>query len=203
MFACRCLLAGIVSALAVAVPESVRACSCAQVSVETAAAEASALFEGRVISIRPDTQGVVRIRATVVRKWRGAETETVDLLTASSGARCGYGFRESQSYLIYAHSQPSGDLGVSLCSRTRPIEEAGEDLAFLGEGVVPVNPTVEDPEYQAPRATTDPGAGGCASCAIAARRVSAHPGLALVLCFLLLQRRSLGVGARLNSRAPA
>ena len=49
------------------------------------------------------------------------------------GTACGYGFEPAKSYLVYA-SATDGALSTNLCSRTRPMAQAAEDLAVLGMG---------------------------------------------------------------------
>src|SRR5690606_22193376 len=58
--------------------------------------------------------------------------------TNSSSAACGYTFEKNTSYLVYAR-ESEGRLHVSLCSRTRPMAEAADDLVVLGAGATPVH----------------------------------------------------------------
>jgi hypothetical protein len=56
---------------------------------------------------------------------------------------CGYNFARAQQYLVYAIVGPRSGakdtyLVTSLCSRTRGLATASEDLAFLGAGQKPV-----------------------------------------------------------------
>ena len=64
--------------------------------------------------------------------WKKARCGTVVIQTPSDSAMCGFGFEVGKSYLIYADMQ-KGKLSTNLCSRTSTIEEAGEDVAALGE----------------------------------------------------------------------
>jgi len=121
------------------------ACKCMLPAVDAAREDAAALFEGRVLAIEQqgDDPGAVngkqRVTLAVVRSWKGLERdERIDVYTNGSSAACGYMFEKSTSYLIYA-SEHDGKLSVSLCSRTRPIADAAEDLALLGAGATPVN----------------------------------------------------------------
>jgi hypothetical protein len=72
------------------------------------------------------------VEIQVDRSWKKARCGTVVVQTPSDSAMCGFGFEVGKSYLIYADMQ-KGKLSTNLCSRTRTIEEAGEDLAALGE----------------------------------------------------------------------
>jgi MYXO-CTERM domain-containing protein len=116
------------------------ACSCEPQTVEQAKQDAVAIFQGRVTAIvaapasGPDALPEKSVTLEVARRWRGVKGQgTVTLRTAESGATCGYGFVLGTSYLIYAAGEPA-KLEVHSCSRTRPVSDAGEDLAALGEG---------------------------------------------------------------------
>jgi len=178
-------------------PARARACSCATQTREQAFESAAAVFEGRVIEItrskaRPDG-GPPRVRVTllVVRAWKGVQTERMTVLTAGDEAACGFGFREGESYLVYA--QKGGSLpGVSLCSRTRPMAEAGEDIDAMGIGEVPVQPSASREEKRAfsPDAVPEPRPAGCASCAVASSRSgTAAWTMGFVVAFGLAMRR--------------
>ena len=95
----------------------------------------------------------------------------VRVLTNSSGAACGRKYTKGGTYLIYA-SMRDNAIHDSLCSRTRTLESATDDLAVLGEGAVPVSrggagrpgpPPSEDstpgqvPTDSGPAGTVDPG----------------------------------------------
>jgi hypothetical protein len=68
----------------------------------------------------------------VLRVWKGTLGRSVVLRTANDGASCGYPFAVHESYLVFTR-----DRSVSLCSRTKPIADATEDLAALGDGHPP------------------------------------------------------------------
>jgi hypothetical protein len=72
------------------------------------------------------------VRFSVVTAWRGVDTREVTVSTHRSSAMCGYPFQEGEEYLVYARGGEG--LTVSLCSRTAPLADAGEDLAALGAG---------------------------------------------------------------------
>jgi hypothetical protein len=168
---------------------SAQACSCVTQTREQAFESAAAVFEGRVTEItrsKPDAEngsGRLLVSMLVVRAWKGVEVERVTVLTAGDGAACGYGFRQGESYLVYAY-QGGAQPKVSLCSRTRPVAEAGEDLDALGMGVVPVQPvpTKEEKRAFSPDALPGPRPAGCASCAVS----SAKPQQAWISSLLLV-----------------
>jgi hypothetical protein len=67
-----------------------------------------------------------------VVSFRGIEASVVSVVTAGSGPACGYEFKESDRYLVYATRAADGKgLTTSICSRTRVLAEAGEDVRFL------------------------------------------------------------------------
>ena len=42
-----------------------------------------------------------------------------------------YRFQQGERYLVYAWTLPNGSLTTDCCRRTRPLDQAAEDLAFL------------------------------------------------------------------------
>jgi len=145
-----------------------RACQCVEVSPEAASSRAAAVFEGQVISIGEANEGPSRITFNVVRTWKGADAERVVVAAHPMQSLCGVDFEVGRSYLVYAVEQ-EGALTTGLCERTRRIEDAEEDLLFLGAGVTPVDVTRPlDPPP--PPVIREPPAdrAGCAGCAISA-----------------------------------
>jgi hypothetical protein len=71
------------------------------------------------------------VRFEVEGAFRGATAGPIEVLTPSSGAACGYGFKVGKRYVVYARKNAFSRLTTSICSRTRPIEEAAEDLKYL------------------------------------------------------------------------
>jgi hypothetical protein len=53
------------------------------------------------------------------------------VFTGLGDADCGYGFRLGGQYLVYAYRQKDGSLYTGICSRTRPLSEAADDLAYI------------------------------------------------------------------------
>ena len=48
-----------------------------------------------------------------------------------SDGLCGYEFRRGATYVIFANAGPAGRLLAGICSRTRPLEQAQEDVAYF------------------------------------------------------------------------
>jgi hypothetical protein len=130
-----------------AAPDCAFACSCVPPGTPQEELErASVVFSGKVLSMKAKQQGQAMSSADPVAVffetahfWKGQPSETVLLETAASGASCGFEFRPGLEYIVYAYRDDQGTLQASLCSRTNLLEQAGEDLAALGEGDAPAS----------------------------------------------------------------
>jgi MYXO-CTERM domain-containing protein len=114
--------------------------------VEAAREDATAVFEGRVLSIEDvpsagePSVGEKLVTLAVVRTWKGVESdERIAVYTNAQSAACGYSFAKDTSYLVYARSSDDKKLNVSSCSRTKPLADAADDLKVLGAGSTPVH----------------------------------------------------------------
>ncbi len=115
-------------------------CSCRPAAPDEASQRASAVFAGSVVRIyEPGWWKTIRtgsdpleITFEVERVWKGDVPSKVTLETRVATTSCGYDFDKRERYLVYAH-----DGQVSLCSGTRLIAEANEDLRLLGDGYPP------------------------------------------------------------------
>ena len=102
---------------------------------------ADAVFTGRVVSSGAfgfDFFWSVELEVDTV--WKGSVTSTT-FVYVWFGPSCGYEwFEPGKDFLVYAHhdvfphEQDDDTLFVHLCSRTRPLEYADDDLQELGEG---------------------------------------------------------------------
>lgn len=126
------LVVSIVGLWFVVTPASTYACSCAPPGTpEEALAESELVFRGTVTSIGPSAEpGVLKIEFDVAAVWKGAEVETISLTTQQDTAACGYPFEERVEYVVYSWN----GVDVARCSRTAPVEHAGEDLAAFATG---------------------------------------------------------------------
>lgn len=124
-----------VGGLVVLLPDCASACSCGGGSskeeiVEWALSHPGAVFSGEVVEVDKGSQiSTVTLRVNEV--WKGPQRETIQVSTPSDEAACGYSFKEGQEYLVYAYGkeEPFKD---DLCSQTKPLSKASEDLALLG-----------------------------------------------------------------------
>lgn len=184
-------------------PARALACSCVAMDVEAAFSRADAVFEGRVLEVErgSDPSAPVRVTMEVVQHWKGVESERVVVQTAADSAMCGVAFQPETSWLVYATREGEA-LRAGLCSRTARIEEAAEDLAELGAGVVPVD-VGEDDEVEEPASRERPARGGCASCAVARRDVDPPALAAALLAVLALLARRQRSCARTRRRSSA
>lgn len=139
------LLVIIVSMLAIET-ESACACSCAPPgSPDEELTRATAVFTGKVVGLAKPLDGFgpissadpIKVTFQVYTVWKGSISQTTTITTSRSGASCGYTFEKGSEYIVYAHG-PENDLAVSLCSRTRPLAVADDDLAVLGVGSAPL-----------------------------------------------------------------
>ncbi|RKN66084.1 hypothetical protein [Paenibacillus ginsengarvi] len=137
------LSAGIVFSLA---PAPASACSCAgPAPVQEELNRKTAVFSGKVTGVAGPNRGFIRSSADPVRitfevgkVWKGELLAQTDVYTASSSASCGYdSFAVGKEYIVYA-STDKDQLVTGLCSRTKLLTAAGEDLQALGNGYGPL-----------------------------------------------------------------
>jgi len=84
------------------------------------------------------------VRFQVDKQWKGVTTDTVPVVTAADSAACGYPFVTGKTYLVYARKlDGEPELQTNLCSRTKPLASAQDDLAALGEGQVRLSEPVQ------------------------------------------------------------
>jgi len=104
-------------------------CTCVFPTFEEQWEAATAVFRGKVTQIEPNDEGHLRIELEVLRNWKGPEDKTIQVLSAENTAMCGYPFETHKEYLVFATGKEK--LQVCLCSRTKQIADAAEDLEQL------------------------------------------------------------------------
>jgi hypothetical protein len=118
----------------IAAPRGAEACSCIGPQPACSAFwDDGAVFAGRVLGIDRATTGdrPVRVRFAVLEAFKGVTTAEVEVVTGSGGGDCGYSFAVGASYFVYAYRSPSSrDFSTGICSRTRALSAAAEDLSY-------------------------------------------------------------------------
>jgi hypothetical protein len=124
----------------------VYACSCIGSGTPgTSLRSAVSVFAGKVTSVKtaePAGRSINSVRVTfeVSRVWKGDKAPWIAAETAMAGASCGFSFSTGEEYIVYAGGS-SAVPQVSLCSRTRLLRNAAEDLRELGQGERPMPPS--------------------------------------------------------------
>ena len=119
-----------------AAPALVVACSCEPPpSPKDALNGSSAVFAGKVTAIAAAGDSHHAVKFEITSSWKGTKGKTVTVVTHKDGATCGYGFAKVKSYLVYASQVKDKDktvLKTNICTRTRLLADATEDLKALG-----------------------------------------------------------------------
>lgn len=133
-------------------PSVAWACRCAQPPAPAVALEgAEAVFIGRVVGVRRHSDRERAIDLVVERVFKGTLDKSVTVLTPMSSAACGRRFEADVSYLVYA-GRLGDALHDNLCSRTTPLEHAGDDIAALsGLSLEPRDPSEALEEHRPPQ----------------------------------------------------
>jgi len=117
----------------VVMPSAAHACDCVSAGVPCKAfGNAQAIFAGRVLKIAGTGSADRRITFEVTQAYHGMTGKTAEVITGQGGGDCGYDFKEGVSYLVYASPHVDiGDLYTGICTRTRPLAEAKDDIEYL------------------------------------------------------------------------
>ena len=137
----------------------VYACDCDDpVSPSEELERSAAVFAGKVTSIRDpdgpdvlDSENHLTIGFEVDTVWKGQAYETMYVTTSPAQSACGFEFVEGEEYIVYSHDGSS----TYLCTRTRLLSAAQEDLEALGDGSAP------QPGTSAPMPEAQSSGGGC------------------------------------------
>jgi hypothetical protein len=96
------------------------------------------LAPGDISRLRQAEQEDIDYRAprtfkfSVEQSFLGVAATNVEVSTGRGGGDCGYDFRIGTRYVVYAYSFPKTNrLGTGICTRTKPYDQADEDLEFL------------------------------------------------------------------------
>ncbi len=136
------ILFGMILASFLIFTNTANACSCIMAESPSKSLEKAVdVFSGRVLDVKKPRLGAssidsVKVKFNVLSVWKEAEYKEMEVSTAMSSASCGFGFEKGKEYLVYTYDN-KGETSVSLCSRTKLLSEAGEDLQELGSGKAP------------------------------------------------------------------
>jgi hypothetical protein len=127
------------TAAALAMPNAVLACSCAQPETARAFEQSSSAFAGTVTEMNEpfwdwiglSSSGSHDVTFQVTKRWKGAESATETVRTRLTGEACGYPFEIGGAYLVFVAHGPTEDLQTGICSGTRDLAGAEEDVATL------------------------------------------------------------------------
>ena len=75
---------------------------------------------------------VVRIQLGDVLSGVGRNQKEIEIVTGIGGGDCGYEFQIGVDYVVYAYNNAEGRLETNICSRTRTLAEAAEDIEYFG-----------------------------------------------------------------------
>ncbi len=108
-------------------------CSCASSGgPATAFHESDAVFSGTVVDITPSGNYGQIVTFDVDRTWKGSNEPTISI--SQEGTTCDFSFSAGQSWLVYAYGKSS--LSTNVCTETKPLENAQQDLSVLGTGQI-------------------------------------------------------------------
>jgi hypothetical protein len=125
-----------VLALAFVAPGTALACKCAQPPApKESLKQATAVFAGTVTKIERAPKHGRLIHFAVSKTWKGVGKPTVTVTTGFGGGDCGYGFKKGVKYIVYCYGKKQ--LSTNICTRTRPLAKAQQDLKELGPGKEP------------------------------------------------------------------
>ena len=79
----------------------------------------------------PWPKRVVRMKIGDVLSGVETGQKEIEIVTGNGGGDCGYAFRSGVDYVVYAYKNSEGRLETGICSRTRPLMDAAEDVAYL------------------------------------------------------------------------
>ncbi|MBL8178468.1 MAG: carboxypeptidase regulatory-like domain-containing protein [Bryobacterales bacterium] len=116
-------------------PGLVLGCSCLAERLPCRVATgAAAMFVGRVDAMAAAGERHSRYTFAVERDIKGTAGRRVDVVAGDEESLCGVRFRQGATYLIYAWKDDQGQLRTQLCSGNKPLEAAGLDLRYFGDG---------------------------------------------------------------------
>ncbi|MCJ8331263.1 MAG: hypothetical protein HRT89_24975 [Lentisphaeria bacterium] len=126
--------------LALLIWQPLQACECDELPKAKAALEESeAVFTAKVVQIYNDHNGwKIKYFLEIIHWWKGVIRKDIIIM---GGTKCDFKFEENKDYLIYAAGE--FEYSTTICTRTRLLKDAGDDLKVLGKGKEPPVKKVE------------------------------------------------------------
>lgn len=132
-------------------PNVAFACTCIESRLPIEELEKStAVFTGKVIDIDVrrgivlSSADPVKVTFDVSETWKGPDYKVLVVTTVRYSASCGYPFEQGEEYIVYARGEED-KLNTGICSRTKLLAAAEEDLATLGPGTMLSAQEQDDP----------------------------------------------------------
>ncbi|MCI0700094.1 MAG: hypothetical protein L0241_03290, partial [Planctomycetia bacterium] len=108
-------------------------------SVTKSYATAQAVFVGTVVNRSPvrwelsdgSQQDGFASEFTVVKGWKGADSERIVVVSGIGTGDCGYPFEVGQTYLVYASLSSTDELSTNICTRTGSLPMRVDDVGEL------------------------------------------------------------------------
>ncbi|MEK6855322.1 MAG: hypothetical protein AABX73_03820 [Nanoarchaeota archaeon] len=102
------------------------ACSCVIPEPPKESMESStAVFKGEVVRIEGE-----KVNLVISKIYKGDLGTQVNITTPTDSAMCGFNFVKNKEYLVYTSGNLS-DLSTNICTRTKLLSEADEDIEEL------------------------------------------------------------------------
>ena len=121
--------------------ELAQACTCAApAGPAEGMTRSTAVFRGRVTEIsRPfldrlafTKTGGHRVKFAVLKRWKGAPSKSIELITRLTGEACGFPFEEKKEYLVYVMAEPK-DIQTGICTGPKNVVDAEREMKQLDE----------------------------------------------------------------------
>lgn len=132
--------------------EPAHACSCIlPVSPTEEFQRAGAVFSGTVTSVSQPLRstGQKKVTFDVEQSWKDISSPTVTIETGIGGGDCGFDFEKGKTYLVY--TEGPDPRRANICSRTKELAAAAEDLGELGAPVSSFTDTAKTTTPISPR----------------------------------------------------
>jgi hypothetical protein len=125
------IISGLLASFASLTDQRAMACGCQQSgSPREELKRVDAVFSGEVINVNWE-----KIEFKVEKIWKGPRTKRISVKHRDELSDCTYVFVVGKKYLVYAFGKEV--LATHICTRTKELDKASDDLKELGEGKEP------------------------------------------------------------------